>query len=134
MPALSTCLWFDTQALEAAKFYCSIFPKSKVGKISHYGDGAPMPKGTILTVEFKLGGRPFLALNGGPIFKFTEAVSLVVNCATQKEIDFYWAKLTAGGEPSVCGWLKDRYGLSWQITPSLMGKWISDPKRSGPVF
>src|SRR5262245_51186246 len=115
---ITPCLWFDTQAEEAARFYTSIFKNSKMGAISYYSEGMPMPKGTVLTVLFELDGQEFMAMNGGPLFRFTEAVSLVVNCEDQKEIDFYWSKLLeGGGEESQCGWLKDRYGLSWQITP-----------------
>ncbi|MGH8461953.1 MAG: VOC family protein [Stenotrophobium sp.] len=119
---ITPCLWFDTQAEEAVKFYTSIFKSSKIGAISHYGDGAPMPKGTVLVVQFQLDGQDYMALNGGPLFKFTEAVSLVVNCDTQQEVDYYWEKLCAGGAPVQCGWLKDRYGLSWQIVPTILGK------------
>jgi predicted 3-demethylubiquinone-9 3-methyltransferase (glyoxalase superfamily) len=127
MSTIKPCLWFDTQAEEAAKFYVSIFKNSKLGNISYYGEGAPLPKGTVLTVTFYLDGQEFMALNGGPIFKFTEAVSFIVNCETQAEIDFYWTKLTAdGGQEVQCGWLKDKYGLSWQITPSLLGEMMKD--------
>ena len=128
MPAIQPCLWFDTQALEAAKFYVSIFKNSKLGKMSYYGDGAPLPRGTVLSVTFELDGQKIMAINGGPVFKFTEAVSFIVNCETQAEIDDYWAKLTAdGGQEVRCGWLKDKYGLSWQINPSVLGKMMSDP-------
>jgi predicted 3-demethylubiquinone-9 3-methyltransferase (glyoxalase superfamily) len=127
MTAITPCLWFDTQALEAAEFYVSVFKNSKLGKVSYYGDGAPLPKGTVLTVTFTLNGQEFMALNGGPVFKFTEAVSLIVNCETQAEIDDYWAKLTAdGGQEVQCGWLKDKYGLSWQIIPTSLGKMLAD--------
>lgn len=118
MQHVTPCLWFDTQAEEAARFYTSIFPKSKILGISYYGEGMPLPKGTVLTVQFQLQGEEYLALNGGPAFKFTEAISLIVNCKTQKEIDRYWAKLTDGGQEVECGWLKDRYGLSWQVVPA----------------
>lgn len=128
MPAITPCLWFDTQALEAAKFYVSVFKNSKLGKVSYYGDGAPLPKGTVLTVTFELDGEPFLALNGGPIYQFTEAVSFMVDCETQAEIDDYWAKLTAdGGKEVQCGWLRDKYGLSWQIVPRVLVEMLSDP-------
>lgn len=117
---LTPCLWFDRDAEAAAKFYTSIFPNSKIGTVSHYGDHMPLPKGTVLTVSFTLDGKDFLALNGGPMFKFTEAVSFMVDCATQKEIDYFWDKLSEGGQKSQCGWLKDKYGLSWQIVPAVM--------------
>jgi predicted 3-demethylubiquinone-9 3-methyltransferase (glyoxalase superfamily) len=116
---ITPMLWFDTQAEEAARFYCSVFKDSKMGQVSHYGDGMPLPKGTAMTAAFEIQGQAFTALNGGPQFKFTEAVSFVVNCDTQKEIDYYWDKLTSGGGKEVmCGWVKDKYGLSWQITPA----------------
>jgi predicted 3-demethylubiquinone-9 3-methyltransferase (glyoxalase superfamily) len=127
MQTIKPCLWFDMQALEAANFYTSIFKNSKLGKVSYYGDGAPLPKGTVLTVTFELNGQEFMGLNGGPIFKFTEAVSFIVNCETQAEIDYYWTKLTAdGGQEVQCGWLKDKYGLSWQIVPTALGKMMED--------
>lgn len=136
MSRITPCLWFDTQAEEAARFYCSIFKNSKVGRISYYGEGAPLPKGTVLTVTFSLQGQEFMALNGGPAFKFTEAVSFMVNCASQKEIDSYWSKLSAGGQEVECGWLKDKFGLSWQIVPTVIGKMIADkdPARSQRVL
>ena len=116
-------LWFDTQAEEAARFYCSIFKKSKLGKIARYPEGGPGKPGSVMTVEFKLGGQDYVALNGGPHFKFTEAVSLTVNCKDQKEIDYYWDRLLeGGGKPSQCGWLKDKFGLSWQVNPADWGK------------
>jgi len=126
MQTITPCLWFDTQALEAAKFYVANFKNSKLGKVSYYGEGAPLPKGTVLTVTFLLNGQEFMALNGGPVFKFSEAVSFVVNCETQDEIDGYWKKLTAGGQEVQCGWLKDKYGLSWQIVPTALGKMMED--------
>jgi len=122
-----TNLWFDTEAEDAAKFYCSIFKDSKINAISHYGEAGPRPAGTVLTVDFELAGQQFTALNGGPEFKFTEAVSLLVNCESQEEVDELWAKLTgSGGEESVCGWLKDKFGLSWQIIPKRLGELMSD--------
>lgn len=127
MPRITPSLWFDNQAEEAANFYVSIFPNSRVGKISRYGEVGPGPAGGVLTVTFELDGQEFMALNGGPIFKFTEAVSLVVNCETQEEVDRYWALLSEGGEEVECGWLKDRYGLSWQIVPTIVGKLMTDP-------
>ncbi len=126
MQTIHPCLWFDTQALEAAKFYISVSKNSKLGQVSYYGEGAPLPKGTVLTVTFQLEGQNFMALNGGPVFKFNEAVSFVVNCETQEEIDDYWKKLTAGGQEVQCGWLKDKYGLSWQIVPTVLGKMMED--------
>ena len=112
-------LWFDNQAEEAAKFYVSVFKDSKMGQVSRYGDGMPLPKGSVMTAAFEIEGQAFIALNGGPEFKFTAAVSFVINCDTQKEIDYYWDKLTSGGGDEVqCGWVKDKYGLSWQIVPT----------------
>ena len=120
---LTPFLWFDSQAEEAARYYCSIFRKSKIGKIARYPEGSPGPAGSVMTVEFKLEGQDYVALNGGPHFKFTEAVSLVINCKDQKEVDYYWDKLLAGGgKPSQCGWLKDKYGFSWQVVPIGMTK------------
>jgi predicted 3-demethylubiquinone-9 3-methyltransferase (glyoxalase superfamily) len=127
MPKISPFLWFDTQAEEAANFYTSIFKNSKIVKITRYGEGAPGPKGSVMTVAFTLDGQEFTALNGGPLFKFTEAISFIVNCNRQEEVDSYWAKLLEGGEESRCGWLKDKYGLSWQIIPTILGKMLSDP-------
>jgi len=116
------------QAEEAAKFYVSLFKNSRIKKVSYYGEAGPMPKGTVLTVEFQLDGQAFLALNGGPMFKFTEAISLSINCKTQKEVDELWEKLTSdGGQESMCGWLKDKFGLSWQVNPAILGKYLSDP-------
>jgi predicted 3-demethylubiquinone-9 3-methyltransferase (glyoxalase superfamily) len=124
-------LWFDTQAEEAAQFYVSVFKNSKIKTITHYGDEPPgnNRKGQVLTVDFELDGQEFVALNGGPQFKFTEAISLVINCETQEEIDYYWEKLTAdGGEEVQCGWLTDKYGLSWQVTPAkFFTEWDKDP-------
>ena len=129
MQKITSMLWFDTQAEEAAKFYVSIFPKSKILKTARYGDAGPGPKGSVMTVEFQLAGQRMTALNGGPQFKFTEALSLVVDCKDQKEVDHYWTKLSKGGEESMCGWLKDRYGLSWQVTPTILIKLVSGPDR-----
>jgi predicted 3-demethylubiquinone-9 3-methyltransferase (glyoxalase superfamily) len=128
-------LWFDSQAEEAADFYTSIFPNSKIVKVARYGDAGPGPVGSAMTVEFQLNGQPFIALNGGPHFKFSEAISFVVNCETQEEIDKYWNELSAGGGEVQCGWLKDKFGLSWQVVPTALGKLIggADPKRSGRV-
>src|SRR5215471_18896569 len=127
MQKITPMLWFDSQAEEAAKFYVSIFPKSKIIKTARYGDSGPGPKGSVMTVEFELAGQRMTALNGGPVFKFTEALSLVVDCKDQKEVDHYWNKLSKGGEESMCGWLKDKYGLSWQVTPSVLIKLVSGP-------
>lgn len=123
-------LWFDRQAEEAANFYVSIFPNSKVVKVARYGEGGPAPAGTAMTVEFQLDGQKFLALNGGPHFKFTEAISFVVNCQTQPELDSYWEQLSAGGAEVECGWLKDKFGLSWQIVPTVLGELMSGPDRA----
>jgi predicted 3-demethylubiquinone-9 3-methyltransferase (glyoxalase superfamily) len=118
-------LWFDSQAEEAVNFYTSIFKDSKVLTTVRYGDSGPGPKGSIMTIEFELAGQKFVALNGGPVFKFTEAISFVVNCESQEEIDEYWKKLSAGGQEVQCGWLKDRYGLSWQIVPTVLPELLS---------
>ena len=120
-------LWFDSQAEEAAKFYVSIFNNSRILNVARYGEGAPLPAGTVLTVDFELEGQPFTALNGGPIFHFTEAVSFYVNVESQAELDNLWNKLIAPGEEGQCGWLKDKYGLSWQIVPSVLGALMSNP-------
>jgi predicted 3-demethylubiquinone-9 3-methyltransferase (glyoxalase superfamily) len=114
---ISPFLWFDHQAEEAARFYTSIFKNSKINNITHYGEGGPGPKGSVMTVAFELDGQNFVALNGGPHFKFTEAISFVVHCDNQAEIDEFWNKLSDGGEEVQCGWLKDKYGLSWQVVP-----------------
>lgn len=129
-------LWFDQQAEEAANFYTSIFPNSKLGKIARYGEAGPGPAGSAMTVEFQLDGQSFVALNGGPHFKFTEAISFFVNCRTQDEVDFYWEKLSAGGVPVQCGWLKDKFGLSWQIVPGVLPELLSnpDPEKSQRVM
>jgi predicted 3-demethylubiquinone-9 3-methyltransferase (glyoxalase superfamily) len=125
-------LWFDTEAEEAANFYVSIFKNSKILSISRYGDAGPRPKGSAMTVAFELEGQKFIALNGGPQYKFTEAISLSVECKTQEEVDEFWEKLSRGGEEGPCGWLKDKYGLSWQINPTVLGQMLSDsdPKKS----
>jgi predicted 3-demethylubiquinone-9 3-methyltransferase (glyoxalase superfamily) len=123
---ISPFLWFDNQAEEAAKFYISIFKNSKILKVARYGEAGPRPKGSVMTVDFLLEGQEFTALNGGPLFKFTEAVSFVVSCETQQEVDDLWEKLSEGGEEGQCGWLKDKYGLSWQIVPSVLVKMLSD--------
>ncbi len=132
MQKITPCLWFDSNAEEAVKFYASIFKNSKIGKISRYGkEGYEIhgkPEGTVLTVEFELNGQTFTALNGGPTFKFNEAISFQVHCKSQKEVDYYWDKLSKGGDEKAqqCGWLKDKYGLSWQIVPIVLGKMLQD--------
>jgi predicted 3-demethylubiquinone-9 3-methyltransferase (glyoxalase superfamily) len=136
MQKITPFLWFDTQAEEAAKFYISIFRNSKITGTTRYGEAGPGPKGSVMTVTFNLDGQDFVALNGGPQFKFTEAVSLVVNCETQQEVDEFWEKLSAGGEKSQCGWLKDKFGLSWQIVPTVLGQLLQDkdPAKSRRVM
>jgi predicted 3-demethylubiquinone-9 3-methyltransferase (glyoxalase superfamily) len=129
-------LWFDHQAEEAAALYTSIFPNSKVIKVLRYGKAGPGPAGSVMTVEFQLQGQSLVALNGGPHFKFTEAISFVVNCQTQEEVDAYWEKLSLGGTEVECGWLKDKFGLSWQIVPTVLPELLSDPdpEKSGRVM
>ena len=140
MKAIMPCLWFDHEAEEAARFYTSVFKNSKMGTITHYGESGAgasgRPKGTVMTVTFEINGQEFMGLNGGPHFKFSEAISLVVKCENQKEIDEYWEKLSQGGEPGPCGWLKDRYGLSWQIVPAALDDMMQDkdPKRADRVM
>jgi predicted 3-demethylubiquinone-9 3-methyltransferase (glyoxalase superfamily) len=118
MPRITPNLWFDTEAEEAAEFYCSIFPNSKITAVSHYTEGSPRPAGTVMTVSWVLDGQEFTGINGGPQFNFSEAISLLINCEDQAEVDYYWEKLTDGGEEVQCGWLRDRYGLSWQVVPA----------------
>jgi predicted 3-demethylubiquinone-9 3-methyltransferase (glyoxalase superfamily) len=127
MPRITPNLWFDTEGLDAAEFYCSIFPNSEIRTVSHYTDAGPRPAGTVLTVDFVLDGQELTAINGGPEFTFDEAISLAINCKDQDEIDYYWTKLTEGGEESQCGWLKDRYGLSWQVVPEGIDELMLDP-------
>jgi len=127
MQKITPFLWFDNNAEDAVKFYVSMFKNSKIGKVARYGKAGPGPEGKVMTVSFELAGQEFIALNGGPRFKFTEAISLVVNCENQKEVDEYWEKLSAGGEKIQCGWLKDKFGLSWQVVPTAMEKMMSDP-------
>ena len=122
-----TNLWFDGNAEEAAEFYCSVFKNSRVLSKSHYPESAPGPTGTVMTVEWELDGQRFVGINGGPQFQFSEAISLQIDCGDQAEIDYYWDHLTDGGEESVCGWLKDRFGVSWQVTPTGMDEVFSDP-------
>jgi predicted 3-demethylubiquinone-9 3-methyltransferase (glyoxalase superfamily) len=132
---IAPCLWFDKQAEDAARFYTGIFKNSKLGKISRYGETGQevhgQAPGTVMTVEFELNGQRFTALNGGPQFKFNEAVSFQIMCETQEEIDHYWSRLGQGGDPSaqVCGWLKDKFGLSWQVVPTVLGRMMSDPDK-----
>jgi len=120
-------LWFDTEAEEAAAFYTSVFKNSRVVNVTHYTEGSPRPAGTVMTVEWELDGQRFVGINGGPEFTFDEAVSLAISCADQDEVDYYWERLTEGGEEGQCGWLKDRYGLSWQVVPAGMDEVFSDP-------
>ena len=136
MHKITPFLWFDTQAEEAAKFYTSIFKNSKITATTRYGDAGPGPKGSVMTMAFNLDGQDFVALNGGPQFKFTEAISLVANCETQQEVDDLWEKLSAGGQKSRCGWLKDKYGLSWQVVPAVLGQLMQDkdPAKSRRVM
>ena len=141
MQKITPFLWFDNQAEEAAKFYTTVFKNSKVGRILRYDETsaktAGRPAGSVLTIEFEIGGQKFTALNGGPQFKFNESVSFVVNCKTQEEVDYFWEKLTAGGgQESECGWLKDKFGLSWQITPTVLIDMLNDkdPKKAGQVM
>jgi predicted 3-demethylubiquinone-9 3-methyltransferase (glyoxalase superfamily) len=132
MPRITPFLWFDTEAEEAAEFYCSIFPNSKITGVSHYSDAVPERAGSAMTVSFVLDGQEFTALNGGPEFKFTEAVSFTIDCADQAEVDRYWDALIAGGgEPSQCGWLKDRFGLSWQVIPRQLNDYLGGPDPDG---
>lgn len=127
MPTITPNLWFDTEGKEAAEFYVSVFPNSEITNVTYYGEAGPRPAGTVLTVDFVLDGQEYTALNGGPQFTFDEAISLLINCAAQDEVDDYWAKLSEGGEEVQCGWLKDRYGVSWQVIPVGMGELLTDP-------
>src|SRR5262249_36348047 len=129
MPKVTPWLWFDTEAEEAANFYVSVFPNSKVVEVTHYGSAGPRPEGMVLTVVFELEGQRLVGLNGGPDFTFNEAVSFEVPCKDQDEVDYYWSKLSEGGEEGPCGWLKDRFGLSWQIVPTRLGELLGDPDR-----
>ena len=140
MKGITSCLWFDNHAEEAARFYTSVFKNSKLGSISRYGDAGAQasgrPKGSAMTVEFELAGQQFLALNGGPQFKFSEAISFIVNCENQQEVDEFWTRLSEGGGPGPCGWLKDKYGLSWQVVPTALGEMLldKDPAKSERVM
>ncbi|WP_328535424.1 VOC family protein [Streptomyces sp. NBC_00344] len=127
MPRITPNLWFDTESEEAAEFYVSVFPNSEIKGITHYGEAGPRPAGMVLTVDFSLDGQDYIAINGGPEFTFDEAISLMITCADQEEIDYYWAKLSDGGQEGPCGWLKDRYGLSWQVAPDGMVEILNDP-------
>lgn len=129
MPSITPFLWFDTEAEEAAEHYTSIFPNSRIVTVARYGPAGPREAGTVMTVEFELDGKRFVALNGGPQYHFTEAVSFMVPCEDQAEVDAYWSKLSDGGEEGPCGWLKDRYGLSWQIVPNRLMELLGDPDR-----
>ena len=132
MPKISPFLWFDKEAEEAAKFYVSVFPNSKLGEVQRYPEGAPGPAGTAMTVAFELNGESFTALNGGPVFQFNEAISFVIDCADQAEVDYFWDKLTAdGGQPVQCGWLKDRFGLAWQVVPKALREPTGGPDAAG---
>ena len=136
MQKITPFLWYDNQAEEAANFYVSIFKNSKVKNVARYPEGSPGPVGSAMTVDFELEGQEFVGLNGGPNFKFTEAVSFVVNCETQEEVDYFWDKLLEGGAESQCGWLKDRYGLSWQVVPTILSKLFEgkDPEKAKRVM
>ena len=127
MQKITPCLWFDTEGEEAAQFYTSVFPNSRIVEVTRYGSAGPRAEGTVMTVSFELDGRGFVALNGGPDFTFNEAISLQVDCDSQDEVDSYWNALSEGGEEGPCGWLKDKYGVSWQIVPRVLTELISDP-------
>lgn len=136
MPRITPNLWFDTQGREAAEFYVSVFPNSRIKHVSYYGEAGPRPAGTVLTVDFELDGQEYTAINGGPEFTFDEAISLLINCADQEEVDYYWKKLGEGGQEGPCGWLKDKYGLSWQVVPAALGELLEgeDEERSQRVM
>jgi predicted 3-demethylubiquinone-9 3-methyltransferase (glyoxalase superfamily) len=125
--ALTTCLWFDTQGEEAANFYLGIFRDSRLGRIGRYTEAGPRPAGSVMVVEFELNGQKFVALNGGPEFTFNESISFQIPCADQDEVDYYWSRLSEGGQEVACGWLKDKYGVSWQVVPTVVIDLISDP-------
>lgn len=130
MQRITPFLWFDNQAEKAAKFYVSIFKNSKMGTVNRYDDNGPGPKGSVMIATFQIDGQEFIALNGGPQFKFTPAISFVVNCETQQEVDYFWEKLSQGGATQQCGWLQDRFGVSWQIVPTALARLMSDPDRA----
>jgi predicted 3-demethylubiquinone-9 3-methyltransferase (glyoxalase superfamily) len=128
MPRITPNLWFDTESKEAAEFYVSVFPNSEITDVSYYGEAGPREAGTVLTVDFVLDGQEFTAIDGGPQFTFNESISLLINCTDQEEVDYYWAKLSEGGEEGQCGWLKDKYGVSWQVVPTALAKlMMSEP-------
>ena len=127
MPRITPNLWFDTESKEAAEFYISVFPNSEIRNISYYGEAGPREAGMVLTVDFVLDGQEYTAINGGPDFTFDEAISLLINCADQEEVDYYWSTLSEGGQEGPCGWLKDKYGLSWQVVPVGMVELLTDP-------
>jgi predicted 3-demethylubiquinone-9 3-methyltransferase (glyoxalase superfamily) len=129
MQKITPCLWFDTEGEEAAQFYTSVFPSSRILDVARYGSAGPRPEGTVMTVSFELDGGQFVALNGGPDFTFNEAISFQVSCESQDEVDSYWSKLSEGGEEGPCGWLKDRFGVSWQIVPTRLPELLADPDR-----
>jgi predicted 3-demethylubiquinone-9 3-methyltransferase (glyoxalase superfamily) len=129
MQKITPCLWFDTEGEEAATFYTSVFPNSKITDVARYGEAGPRAEGTVMTVAFELDGQKFVALNGGADFKFNEAISFQVDCKTQEEVDMFWSKLSEGGEEGPCGWLKDRFGVSWQIVPTVLSELLGDPDR-----
>lgn len=136
MQKITPFLWFDGRAEEAVNFYTAIFKNSRIGKVTRYGDGGPGPKGTVMSATFQLEGQEFMALNGGPLFTFSPAISFFVNCVTQEEVDELWEKLCDGGEPQRCGWLKDKFGVSWQIVPTALGEMLNskDPEKSKRVM
>ncbi|HEY7793490.1 MAG TPA: VOC family protein [Gaiellaceae bacterium] len=127
MPKITPCLWFDTDGEDAARFYTSVFPNSRIVDVMHHGEAGPREAGTVMAVWFELDGQPFLAINGGPQFTFDEAISFQIDCGDQDEVDRYWEELSAGGEPGPCGWLKDRFGLSWQVVPRRLFELLADP-------
>jgi predicted 3-demethylubiquinone-9 3-methyltransferase (glyoxalase superfamily) len=129
MQKITPCLWFDTEGEEAATFYTSVFPNSRIVDVTRYSSAGPRPEGTVMTVSFDLDGQRFVALNGGPQFRFNEAISFQVSCETQDEVDAFWSALSEGGEEGPCGWLKDRYGVSWQIIPTVLFELVSDPDK-----
>ena len=129
MQTITPCLWFDTEGEDAARFYTSVFPNSRIVDVTRYGSAGPRPEGTVMTVGFELDGQQFTALNGGPEFRFNEAISFEVGCESQEEVDRYWSTLSEGGEEGPCGWLKDRFGVSWQIIPTRLPELLADPDR-----
>jgi predicted 3-demethylubiquinone-9 3-methyltransferase (glyoxalase superfamily) len=133
MPSITPNLWFDTESLEAAEFYVSVFPNSEITNVTHYNEAGPRPAGMVLTVDFVLDGQRLTAINGGPEFHFDEAISLLIDCKDQEEVDYYWSKLSEGGQEGPCGWLKDRYGLSWQVVPAGMVELLTDPDQGRAV-